>query len=99
MSNVLKRVDVSHHSDLSALLDKVRDSGKACILQRNGEELAILLPFPPKSDQHSGREKSREDYEAFISSAGGWSGLVDGDNLIENIHESRRRSIKPPAKL
>lgn len=42
------------------------------------------------------REITEADYEAFLSAAGSWNGLVDADKLIADIYESRRISSRPP---
>ena len=41
---------------------------------------------------------SQEDWEVFLSSAGGWSD-VDTDKLVEEIYESRRLSARLPVEL
>jgi len=52
-----------------------------------------------KQERKVDYKKTKTDYEAFLSAAGSWKGLVDPDKLIEDIYESRRRSSKPPVEL
>ena len=49
---------------------------------------------PPSKKQ----EKTKADYEAFLSAAGGWKD-VDTDKLIADIYATRRRSNRPVVKL
>ena len=39
------------------------------------------------------------DPDAFLRSRGGWKGLVDAEELIRNIRESRRASTRPEPRL
>lgn len=55
------------------------------------------MPIPKKAKRR--REKPKADYEAFLSSAGGWKNLVDTDKLIADIYQSRRHFSRPPVEL
>lgn len=56
----------------------------------------MLVPYP-RARRH--RPKTEEDRDAFLTSAGSWKDIVDTDKLIEDIYESRRRSIRPRVDL
>ena len=47
MVKQLKRVDISNIPELVRIAQEVRDSREPKLLQRDNEELAILMPMPP----------------------------------------------------
>ena len=67
-------------------------------LKRENKTVAVIVPVK-KSASKKKREKTKADYEAFKSAAGGWKGLVDTEQLKKDIYESRRLSTRPPIKL
>jgi hypothetical protein len=99
MARELTAIDISNTPDLLRLVEEVAESGTPRILRRADEDVAVLLPVKkPASRRRTGRKKTKEDYEAFRSSAGGWAD-VDTDKLIEDIYESRNISTRPPVDL
>jgi len=44
MAERLRVVDLSSHPDLDELVDEVGESRKACRIQRDGQDVAILVP-------------------------------------------------------
>src|SRR4051812_8279881 len=98
MPKELRPIDISSIPDLVRIAEQVRASGQALILRHDRENLAIVRPVAPKAKRARRREPSQADWEGFRASAGGWSD-VDTDKLVENIYESRRRSIRPPEEL
>ncbi|MBI2862933.1 MAG: hypothetical protein HYX94_00020 [Chloroflexi bacterium] len=60
--------------------------------------MAILMPAKPPSRRRTKRTKTKEDYEAFLSSAGSWKD-VDTDKLIADIYADRRISDRPPVEI
>lgn len=52
-----------------------------------------------KQGQKVDKKRTKADYEAFLSAAGSWKGLVDPEKLITDIYESRRLSSEPPVEL
>ncbi|HEX3035546.1 MAG TPA: antitoxin family protein [Thermodesulfobacteriota bacterium] len=55
-----------------------------------GKEVTVTIidmPAKPKEE------------DAFASSAGGWKGTVDAEELIKNIYADRLISTRPEAKL
>ncbi len=85
--------------ELLRIAEEVRNTHQPRILRRDSEDLAILMPVTHSSQGRVKRELTESDYQAFLSAAGSWSDLVDSDKLIEDIHESRRLSSKPPVEL
>src|SRR3712207_6545778 len=99
MARALHPFDISKTPDLLRLVEEVAESGKPRLLRRADEDVAVLLPVKKTtSRQRTGRKKTKEDYEAFLGSAGSWSD-VDTDKLLEEIYESRRIADRPPVDL
>ncbi len=99
MARELTPIDISNTPDLLRLAEEVAESGTPRVLRRADEDVAVLMPVKkPTSRRRTGRKKTKEDYEAFLASAGSWSD-VDTDKLIEEIYESRRIDTRPPIDL
>ena len=99
MQREIKRIDISNVPELLRIAEEVRITHQPHILRRDSEDVAILMPVTPSSQRRVKRELTKSDYQAFLSAAGSWSGLVDSDKLIADIRESRRHSSKPPVEL
>ena len=99
MAKDVRSIDISSVPDLVRIAEEVRTSGKPRILRRNGEDMAMVIPIAHSRKRGTGRTRTQADYDAFLSSAGGWKGLVDGDKLLSDIYESRELSTKPPIEL
>ena len=91
MSQPLKRIDISNVPELLSIAEEVQTSGEPQILTRNTEEIAVLMPITSRPRRRTKRAKTKADYEAFHSAAGGWKD-VDTDTLIENIYADRHKS-------
>ena len=67
-------------------------------LKRENKTVAVIMPAK-KAPARKKREKTKADYEAFKSAAGGWKD-VDTERLLKDIYEDRRRTnSRPPVKL
>ncbi len=91
-------IDISGMPDVERLVEKVRQSQEPITLYRGEVAVAEIVP----SGTHTRRlirRRTKEGREAFLSAAGGWKDIVDADQLIADIYESRRISIKPPVDL
>ena len=99
MQRELKHIDISNVPELVRIAEEVRITNQPRILRRDSEDLAVLIPVTPSLQRRAKREITEADYEAFLSAAGSWNGLVDADKLIADIYESRRISSRPPAEL
>ncbi len=98
MVRELKSIDVSNSPELIRVAEEVRDSREPCVLRRDSEDLAILIPAGSVSKTRRRRVNSRAAYEAFRAAAGGWKD-VDTDRLIADIYADRRRSDRPPVTI
>jgi hypothetical protein len=98
MTKELTPIDVTRVPDLLRIAEEVRATGEPRVLRRDSEDLAVVSPIVPKAKRRVRRVPTKADWDAFRSSAGGWSDL-DTDQLVEDIYESRRRSIRPPVDL
>lgn len=100
MARELKTIDIGSIPELLRIVEEVRETNESRLLRRGGEDLAILKPAPRSTKRPTRRRaKTKADHEAFLASAGSWKGIVDVDQLIDDIYESRRRSSRPPVEL
>jgi hypothetical protein len=81
MQREIKRIDISNVPELLRIAEEVRITHQPHILRRDSEDVAILMPVTPSSQRRAKRELTKSDYQAFLSAAGSWSGLVDPDTL------------------
>src|SRR2546425_13115011 len=98
MAKELKPFDIGNTPELIRLAEEVRATREPRVLRRDSEDLAVLMPLSPGTRRRPARAKTKADYEAFRSAAGGWKD-VDTDKLISDIYESRSRSSRPPVDL
>lgn len=96
MAKELVPLDVSRAPELLQLSEEVRKSGRSRVLRRDQEDLAIVVPITGKP--RAKRSTAQSDYEAFLSSAGSWKGLVDRRALRRTIREGRS-SDRPSVRL
>jgi hypothetical protein len=99
MAEQPKSIDITDIPEVLRLAEEVRRAGEPRLLQRDGEDLAMVVPLPQPKPRRRSRVKTEADYAAFRSAAGGWKDLIDVDRFIENIYESRRISTRPPVEL
>ena len=86
-------IDITTIPDLARIVEEVETTKKPRELRRDNKTVAVIAPAIHK------REKTRADYAAFKSAAGGWKGLVDTEKLKRDIYESRKISTRPPIEL
>jgi hypothetical protein len=100
MAKELTPIDISSAHDLIRLAEEVRRSGKARLLRRGDEDLAVLSPIPAPPTPLAGVTKSLspEEDAAFLSAAGSWTGLVDAEELKRTLRDERSDD-RPPARL
>ena len=99
MAKEMRSIDISSVPDLVRIAEEVRTSGRPRILRRNGEDMAMVIPIGHGRKHRTRRAREQADYDAFLATAGGWKGLVDGDKLLADIYESREISTKPQVEL
>lgn len=91
-------IDISNMPELVRIAEEVDATKTPRELKRENKTVAVIMPVAIKDRTKKGRVKTKADYEAFKSAAGGWKD-IDTDKLIANIYASRRRSNRPPVKL
>lgn len=89
MAKEMRSIDISGVPDLVSIAEEVRTTGMPRILRRNGEVMAMVIPIMSGRKRKARRTRVKADYDAFLSAAGGWKGLVDADKLLADIYESR----------
>jgi hypothetical protein len=94
----LEHLDISNLPELLRIVEEVRRTNEPRVLTHNSEDLALLLPMVRPRKRSTKGAKTRADFEAFRSAAGGWKD-VDTHKLIEDIYASRRISDRPPVEL
>lgn len=80
-------------SDVEGFFERVLRENETVLVERGAGEVVALKTVRRKGRKR--RERTQADREAFLSSAGGWKGLVDTEKLKEDIYESRRMSTRP----
>ena len=99
MAKEMISIDISGVPDLVRIAEEVQATGSPGILRRDGEDMALVIPISHGHKSKARRTRTKADYDAFLSTAGGWKGLVDADKLLADINESRALSTKPPIEL
>jgi hypothetical protein len=82
-------IDIDESPDLIRLVDDLDASHAETVLRRNGKEIAYVAPLPAPNRHRHRRTDPDKLKEALRATAGGWSGLVDADKLIEEIYAAR----------
>lgn len=97
MTTDLGPIDISSIPELVRIAEEVEITKKPRKLMRDRKTLAILVPVnsAPKAKN---RARTKADYEAFLSAAGGWKD-IDTDKLVANIYATRKRSNRSPVNL
>ncbi len=91
MSSNFASIDISHNPDLLRLAEEVKTTRTPRELKRNSKTVAILMPPEAKATPRKIRAKTKADYKAFRSAAGGWKD-VDTDRPLKDIYADRRRT-------
>jgi hypothetical protein len=94
----LTPIDISNFPDLVRIAEEVKATRTPRILKRDSEPVAMLMPVGSAIKHPNKGKKTKADYEAFRSAAGGWKD-VDTDKLIKDIYASRKISTRPPVEL
>ena len=85
-------------ADPRGILDRVISSNETVIVEDTHGKQAVLRPLLRRARGHRSKTLSDADYEAFLSSAGGWHD-VDTCGLKKAIRDSRDLSSRPPFNL
>lgn len=98
MANLTRSITFDEFSsDVEGFFERVLRENETVLVEKGAGEVVALKPVRRKGRKR--RERTAADREAFLSSAGGWKGLVDTEKLKEDIYESRRISSRPPVEL
>jgi hypothetical protein len=92
-------IDITTMPDLARIVEEVEATKTPRELRREDKTVAVITPVIPANKATKKRGKTKADYEAFKSAAGGWKDLVDTDQLKRDIYESRKISTRPPIEL
>jgi hypothetical protein len=87
-----RMIDVEENPDLIQIVDQIRASREGVVLRRNGQAVATITPLMNRRPRE--RRPTQEDIDAFLSAAGAWKGLVDGDQLIADIYADRDAELR-----
>src|SRR5690348_17179672 len=86
--------------NVTNFFERVIHGQETVVVENKAGEQAVLQPARlPRGKQTNRRKKSAADQEAFLAALGGWKDLVDTDQLVANIYESRQISSRPPVEL
>ena len=91
-------IDITTMPDLARIVEEVEATKKPRELRRENRVVAVISPAK-RTPANKKRGKTKADYEAFKSAAGGWKDLVDTEKLKRDIYESRKISTRPPIEL
>lgn len=87
-------------SDVAGFFERVVHGHETLLVEKTEGDLVVMKAASRKRPVRTGRRRrplsNRDD---FLSTAGSWKGLVDTDNLVENIYESRSISSRPSIQL
>jgi hypothetical protein len=89
-------LDVTDLPELARAAEEVRTTNKPRVLRRGTDEIAVLMPLRKR---RGGRAISREDYEAFLASAGSWKGIVDVEQFKRDNARQKRIPGRRPVEL
>lgn len=89
-------IDVAALPELRRIAEEVRDTRESIVLGNDGEELALVVPLAPQAEPRT-RPLSQADYDAVMSAAGSWKGLVDDVDELKAELMAARGSTRPPA--
>ncbi len=81
-------LDIAGRPDLEHVVEAVRETGIPCLLQRDGETVAVVMPPPRAPRRRKKRLTPEERYEAFKSAAGSWAD-VDIDAFLKDVYAGR----------
>lgn len=99
MAQATTVIDVGTSPDLRRLVQEIRAGGEPIVLWENGEEVAVVLPANRVVDTPARPALSDAEHRAFLATAGGWEGLIDVDEVLQDVHESRQLPPRPPVDL
>src|SRR5438874_6472506 len=92
-------LDITNIPELVRIAEEVEATKTPRELRRENKPVALITPVTGAKKAKKQKTKTKADYEAFKSAAGGWKD-VDTERLLKDIYEDRRRTnSRPPVKL
>ena len=96
MERQIKRISFEEFADnLAEIFDEVSRENETVVVKTRFGEIEVKRVSPTELQR---REKTQEDKEAFLASAGAWAD-VDVDSFLKANEESRRLNTRPPVDL
>ncbi len=92
-------IDISSNPDMMLLAEKAKKNQMPLMLKKADEIIAILTPVKAVAKSNKKATKTKNNWKAFLKTAGSLKGLIDGPALKKNIYESRRLITRPVIKL
>ncbi len=95
MAEAVKRIPYDEFaSHLADFFERVTRDNETILVEREDGEAVVLKPV--ETGEPGKRKRTKEEHEAFLASAGGWS---DVDAFLEKIYESRNMPPRPLIEL
>ena len=91
-------IEVKDLEDLYRLTKEARARDEPLIIQSDHGDEIVFNPAPRRRNRRTKAEREKADEEAFLAAAGGWKGLIDGEQLKRQI-KAARGSNRPPVDL
>ena len=92
-------IDITNIPELVRIAEEVEATKTPRELVRENKPVALITPVTGAKKAKRRKGKTKGDYEAFKSAAGGWKDLVDTEKLKRDVYESRKISTRPPIEL
>lgn len=97
--NEMLRISIDDLSrNVASVIERVSRTKERLVIERDGDELAMLTPVLHRGRSRSIRAKTTAEYEAARSAAGSWA-EEDTDMLIAQVRASRAVPPRPRAEL
>ncbi len=87
--------EIGKFPELRRLAEDVRDNETPRLLQREGEELAVIVPVGVARSFGLRGARTEEDVVAFRAAAVSWKDF-DTDKLLDDIYAARAQPARPP---
>ena len=79
MNREYQPIEIGNSPDILRLAEEVRAGGRPRVLQRNHEDVALLMPLPAR--RRRAHQDQGDRLAGLRASAGSWKGLVDAEQL------------------
>ena len=92
------RVDISTMPDLLRLAEEVARTQQPHVLQRDNNDVAILIPARARGRRRTGNDISQADIDATLAAFGAWKGRIDPEEFMRQV-KAGREDDRPPVRL